>query len=87
LREALAEAAYQRCYVHFLLNALDYVPRRRDDDCLYDRNAGWAVGWSLRLFTGIQAPILSQRAEARDHLRVLPRLSTGASRDRTLGLG
>jgi Transposase, Mutator family len=89
LREALAEAAYQRCYVHFLLNALDYVPRRRDDDCLeelpwlYDRNAGWAVGWSLRLFTGIQAPILSQRAEARDHLRVWPRLSTGASRDRT----
>jgi hypothetical protein len=32
--------------------------------------AGWAFGWSLRLFSGIQAPILSQRAEARDHLRV-----------------
>jgi transposase-like protein len=28
LREALPEAAYQRCYVHFLRNALDYVPRR-----------------------------------------------------------
>jgi len=28
LREVLAEAAYQRCYVHFLRNALDYVPRR-----------------------------------------------------------
>ena len=27
LREVLAEAAYQRCYVHFLRNALDYVPR------------------------------------------------------------
>ena len=26
LREVLAEAAYQRCYVHFLRNALDYVP-------------------------------------------------------------
>jgi transposase-like protein len=28
LREALAEAAYQRCYVHFLRNALDYVSAR-----------------------------------------------------------
>ena len=28
LREVLAEAAYQRCYVHFLRNALDYVPRK-----------------------------------------------------------
>src|SRR6266702_4512816 len=36
LREALAEAAYQRCYVHFLRNALDYVPRRVDDDCLQE---------------------------------------------------
>ena len=34
--EALAEAAYQRCYVHFLRNALDYVPRRVDDDCLQE---------------------------------------------------
>jgi Transposase and inactivated derivatives len=24
----LAEAAYQRCYVHFLRNALDHVPRK-----------------------------------------------------------
>jgi putative transposase len=30
LREVLAEAAYQRCYVHFLRDALDYVPRRAD---------------------------------------------------------
>jgi putative transposase len=36
LREALAEAAYQRCYVHFLRNALDYVPRRVDADCLQE---------------------------------------------------
>src|SRR5271154_1826678 len=36
LREALTEAAYQRCYVHFLRNALDYVPRRVDDDCLQE---------------------------------------------------
>jgi putative transposase len=25
IREVLPEAAYQRCYVHFLRNALDYV--------------------------------------------------------------
>jgi putative transposase len=28
----LPEAACQRCYVHFLRNALDYVPRKVDDD-------------------------------------------------------
>jgi putative transposase len=32
--EVLPEAARQRCYVHFLRNALDYVPRKVDDDCL-----------------------------------------------------
>jgi len=36
LREALAEAADQRCYVHFLRNALDYVPCKVDDDCLQE---------------------------------------------------
>ena len=61
LREVLAEAAYQRCYVHFLRNALDYVPRKVDDDCLqelrwlYDRRdlvearrdlAAWLAKWS-----------------------------------------
>jgi Transposase, Mutator family len=29
IREVLPEAAWQRCYVHFLRNALDYVPQRR----------------------------------------------------------
>jgi len=63
LREVLAEAAYQRCYVHFLRNALDYVPRRVDDDCLqelrwlYDRRdlsearrdlAAWLAKWSAK---------------------------------------
>jgi putative transposase len=39
----LSEGAWQRCYVHFLRNALDYLPRKADDDCmqelrwLYDR--------------------------------------------------
>ena len=61
LREVLAEAAYQRRYVHFLRNALDHVPRRVDDDCLqelrwlYDRRdliearrdlAAWLTKWS-----------------------------------------
>src|ERR1700747_3718124 len=36
LREVLAEAAHQRCYVHFLRNALDHVPRKVDDDCLQE---------------------------------------------------
>ena len=36
MREVLAEAACQRCYVHFLRNALDYVPRKVDDDCLQE---------------------------------------------------
>ena len=36
IREVLAQAAWQRCYVHFLRNALDYVPRKVDDDCLQE---------------------------------------------------
>ena len=45
LQEVLSEAAWQRCYVHFLRNALDYLPRKADDDCLmelrwlYDRRS------------------------------------------------
>lgn len=44
IRECLPEAAWQRCYVHFLRNALDYLPRKANDDCLvelrwlYDRH-------------------------------------------------
>ena len=59
--EVLPEAAWQRCYVHFLRNALDYLPRRADDDCLqelrwlYDRRdsqeaqrdlAAWIARWA-----------------------------------------
>jgi putative transposase len=36
IREVLPEAAWQRCYVHFLRNALDYLPRKADDDCLME---------------------------------------------------
>jgi putative transposase len=61
IREVLPEAAWQRCYVHFLRNALDYLPRRANDDCLqelrwiYDRRelaevrrdlAAWLGKWS-----------------------------------------
>ena len=60
IREVLAEAAYQRCYVHFLRNALDHLPRKHADDCLqelrwlYDRRdlaeakadlAQWLAKW------------------------------------------
>ncbi|HVN77169.1 MAG TPA: IS256 family transposase [Thermoanaerobaculaceae bacterium] len=61
--EVIPEAAWQRCYVHFLRNALDYLPRRGDDDCLkelrwiYDRRnleearrdlAAWLGKWQTR---------------------------------------
>jgi len=63
IREVLSEAAYQRCYVHFLRNALDHLPRKADDDCLqelrwlYDRRsveearrdlAAWIAKWCGR---------------------------------------
>ncbi len=63
LSEILPQAAQQRCYVHFLRNALDHMPRKRDDDCLqelrwlYDRRnleearsdlAAWLSRWQAR---------------------------------------
>jgi putative transposase len=36
VREMLSDVAWQRCYVHFLRNALDYLPRKADDDCLQE---------------------------------------------------
>jgi len=36
IREICPEAAWQRCYVHFLRNALDHLPRKADDDCLME---------------------------------------------------
>ena len=58
--EVLPEAYWQRCYVHFLRNALDDLPRKVADDCLielrwlYDRRnaeearrdlAAWLLRW------------------------------------------
>ncbi len=36
IAECLTGAAWQRCYVHFLRNAIDHLPRKRDDDCLQE---------------------------------------------------
>src|SRR6478672_4166439 len=63
LREVLPGAFVQRCYVHFLRNALDHLPRKANDDCLqelrwiYDRRelaearadlAAWLKKWGTR---------------------------------------
>jgi putative transposase len=63
LVEVLPEAAWQRCYVHFLRNALDYLPRKANDDCLvelrwlYDRHEleqarqdlmAWLLKWQSK---------------------------------------
>jgi len=63
IAEVFTEAVWQRCYVHFLRNALDYLPRKADNDCLtelrwiYDRRsieearqdlAAWLKKWNGR---------------------------------------
>jgi putative transposase len=63
IREVLPEASWQRCYVHFLRNAIDHLPRKADDDCLrelrwiYDRRdvsearrdlASWLARWQQK---------------------------------------
>jgi putative transposase len=63
IRETLAGCCWQRCYVHFLRNALDHLPRKRDEECLqelrwmYDRRsikeaksdlAAWIKKWAAR---------------------------------------
>lgn len=60
IAEVVPEAVWQRCYVHFLRNAVDHLPRKADDDCLrelrwlYDRRdlaearkdlAAWLARW------------------------------------------
>lgn len=34
IEQCLAGVLWQRCYVHFLRNALDHLPRRADESCL-----------------------------------------------------
>jgi len=45
IRETLTGCHWQRCYVHFLRNALDHLPRKGDEEChqelrwMYDRRS------------------------------------------------
>jgi transposase-like protein len=63
IREVFTEAVWQRCYVHFLRNALDHLPRKSNDECMtelrwiYDRRtveearqdlAAWLKKWGKR---------------------------------------
>jgi putative transposase len=63
IAEVIPEAVWQRCYVHFLRNALDHLPRKAVDDCLqelrwfYDRRdlteaqkdlAQWLERWGKK---------------------------------------
>ena len=63
IAEVIPEAAWQRCYVHFLRNARDHLPRKAQDDCpqelrwLYDRRdlaeaqkdlAQWLERWGQK---------------------------------------
>lgn len=61
LRQAIAEilptALWQRCYVHFLRNALDHLPRTADPSCLqelrwlYDRHDAMEARQDLKAWT------------------------------------
>lgn len=73
VREVLSEAWWQRCYVHFLRNALDYLPRKADDDCLqelrwmYERRDGAEARRDLRQWLekwGAKYPKLCEWVEA-----------------------
>jgi putative transposase len=44
IREVLSGAVWQRCYVHFLRNALGHLPRKLADDCLQE------LRWINRVF-------------------------------------
>jgi transposase-like protein len=61
--QVLPGVVWQRCYVHFLRNALDHLPRKHDDDCMtelrwiYDRRklaearadlAAWLKRWAAK---------------------------------------
>ena len=83
IREVLPGGGVQRCYVHFLRNALDHLPRKADDDCLqelrwiYDRRelaearadlAAWLKKWTPRY----EQPHQLGRGEHRGDLHLLP---------------
>ena len=41
--EVLPEVHWQRCYVHFLRHALNYLPRKVADDCLIELRTGFTI--------------------------------------------
>jgi len=59
--EILPEAAWQRCYVHFLRNCLDYLPRKADDDCLQELR--WLLCFGR--FCGVCGCLRSRKVESR----------------------
>ena len=76
IAEILPEGFWQRCYVHFLRNALDYLPRKADDDCLtelrwfYERRnveearrdlAAWLAKWQGKYPPGSNARLIHNR--------------------------
>jgi putative transposase len=90
IREVLPEAVWQRCYVHFLRNALDYVPRKVDDDCLrelrwfYDRRelsevrrdiAAWLLKWQAK-YPKLCVWVEENIDEASSYYRLSPITST-----------
>ena len=81
IAEIVPEAAWQRCYVHFLRNALDYLPRKADDDCMQELR--WL--YDRRNLAEAQRPGRLDRALAKEvsHLPQcgeLPALGAGAVR-------
>ena len=82
--EVLPQAVWQRCHVHFLRNALDHMPRKRDDGCiqelrwLYDRRnrgeakadlAAWQVRWQAR-YPKLTAWVEENIEETHPHFRL-----------------
>ena len=68
IAEVLPEAAWQRCYVHFLRNALDYLPRKADDDCLQELR--WL--YARRNLAEAQRDLAGWLAAGRRSIRSLP---------------
>lgn len=66
--EVLNTAYWQRCYVHFMRNACDHLPRKADDDCLtelrwiydrlgYQRGAGGLGRVAFKVGGQVPAPL------------------------------
>ena len=81
--EVLPEAFWQRCYVHFLRNALDHLPRKIADDrlvelrWLYDRRDAEEArrdlaAWLLQLAGKIPQTLRMGRREHRGDAYLLP---------------